>query len=126
MKFHRLTASNFIMFAIKAYNNPLCATADEFRSDMKTFSYLSKFLNKIGENDAPKYRLLLNHVTVLINLFGTGPTARMLMFYFPARHHPTLKTALTYLHALPDKVPEVDLATIPEDPRLAEFLRTIR
>lgn len=125
MKFYRLTHESFLLYAIKCYENPAASTADEFKRDMKHFAYISKFLNKASGEKAPKYRLLLNHIIILLNLFGAVPTARMIFFYFPERHFPVLKAALAKLGALPDKIPEVDLSAITADPEFAEFLEKL-
>ena len=113
MKFPRLTDENFLMYAIKCYNNPNCVSVDDFKKDMKTFAYVSKALSKIAMTHTPSavnVRQLLNHIISLCNLFGNSQTARMLFFYYPEKHHPCLKTAMDFLGRLPD----TKMATHPE------------
>jgi hypothetical protein len=48
MKFKVLTEENFILFAMKHYDNPSCEDADEFYSILKTFLV---YLNYIKDNE---------------------------------------------------------------------------
>lgn len=125
MKFFKLTNENFLMFAVKNYTNPSCKGVDEFKRDMKHLTYISKILNKNQEVTAQKYRLLLNHIIILRNLFDGVAVSRILFFYFSPRHHPTIKTALDYIKALPPYIPEADLVMIDQDPVFQEFLKGI-
>lgn len=131
MKFPRLTDENFLMYAIKCYNNPNCTSVDEFKKDMKGFAYISKALSKISSGSAlpnvKNVRQLLNHIISLSNLFGNRQTARMLFFYYPEKHHPCIKTALDFLDRLPDTkmdvYPEIRAADfVPWDERLVKVL----
>lgn len=113
MKFPRLTDENFLMYAIKRYENPQCVSSEDFKRDMKLFAYLSKALSKISNSAKPSeqnVRQVLNHIISLCNLFGNTCTARMLFFYFPEKHHSTLKTAMDFLGRLPDP----SISVIPE------------
>lgn len=126
MKFPHLTHENFLMYAIKAYNNPLCTGADEFKKDMKHFVYILKFLNKLDPvpQECAKFRLMINHVIILRNLFGNIPTARMLFFYYPEKHHRVIAAVLEYLQFLPapHQVPETDLYKNPPCIHTSEIL----
>lgn len=125
MKFPQLTHENFLMFAIKAYDNPLCSSSEEFKKDMKHFVYVLKLLNKMesGSFDDSKYRLMVNHVIILRNLFGNVPTARMLFFYYPERFHSVIAAILEFTQCLPPHVPETDLKRIRPCQKVMEALR---
>ena len=41
-----LTDDNFIIFAMKHYDNPSCKGLDEFKDDLKRFSYVKRLLKK--------------------------------------------------------------------------------
>jgi hypothetical protein len=130
MKFPRLTDENFLMYAIKCYNNPNCLSSDDFKRDMKAFAYISKALSKIAMTQSPSaqnVRQLLNHIISLCNLFGNSQTARMMFFYYPEKHHPCIKTAMDFLGRLPDTKatvhPEIrDIEKIPWDEKMVKLL----
>ena len=46
MKFDELNESNYIMFAIKNYENPQAITQEDFYEDMKRFKWVKRLLNK--------------------------------------------------------------------------------
>lgn len=123
MKFARLTGDNFLMYAVKNYENPLCTSSDEFKKDMKHFMYISKFLSKQLASEAPKLRLLVNHIVILRNLFGNRPLNRMVFFYYPARYHPVLKAVLEFVGSLQEAVPEADLDRIESCPVVKKLLQ---
>lgn len=113
------------MYAVKNYTNPSCKGVDEFKRDMKHLTYISKILNKNQEVTSQKYRLLLNHIIILRNLFDSMAVSRILFFYFSPRHHPTIKTALDYIRVLPPSIPEADLSAVSQDDSFQEFLKGI-
>ena len=45
MKFDELNESNYIMFAIKNYENPQAITQEDFYEDMKRFKWVKRLLN---------------------------------------------------------------------------------
>lgn len=133
MKFPRLTDENFLMYAIKCYQNPNCLSSEDFKKDMKSFAYVSKALAKIAAASKPSttnVRQLLNHIISLCNLFGNSHTARMVFFYYPEKHHPCLKTSLDFLGRLPDSKscthPEiVAIEKIPWDEKIVTCLEEL-
>ena len=46
MKFDELNESNYILFAIKHYENPHCVTREDFDEDVKRFKYLKRLLKR--------------------------------------------------------------------------------
>ena len=47
MRFDELNESNYMLFAIKFYDNPQAVTKDDFESDLKEFVILNDYLNGI-------------------------------------------------------------------------------
>ena len=43
---YQLTEDNFFLYAMKSYNNPNCKGMDEFKDDLKKFSYVKRLLKK--------------------------------------------------------------------------------
>ena len=53
MKFDELNDDNFLLFAIKYYDNPQCSTKDDFYEDLKRFKYIKLSLIHISEPTRP-------------------------------------------------------------------------
>jgi len=125
-----LTEDNFIMFAVKNYDNPGCVGMDEFYDDLKRFKYIKRLLRKHNVGKDLKERLILNHIIVLGNLFGVEATTKMLFFKLEKKFWPQIKTFLVFLNYMPLKVivsPGVETLDIdiPIDEKIFETLKTI-
>ena len=125
-----LTEDNFIMFAVKNYDNPGCVGMDEFYDDLKRFKYIKRLLRKHTVGKDLKERLILNHIIVLGNLFGVEATTKMLFFKLEKKFWPQIKTFLVFLNYMPLKVivsPGVEILDIdiPIDEKIFETLKTI-
>ncbi len=88
------------MFAIKHYNNPQCEGEKEFYDDMKRFKYIKRLLRKYHDTNILKERLLLNHIIITKNLFGTEACVTLLLFKIQKEYWGTLKSFLLYLNML--------------------------
>lgn len=129
-KFDRLTNKNYVMYAMKHYNNPQCLDIEEFYSDLNRIKYLKRLFRRYLTSGELKERLVLNHLIILYNVFGIVPTTRMLFYRMEKEFHPILKTCIVYLNMLPedknaDKVHEVDLLVIPLDNKVIKILREV-
>ena len=52
MIFDELNNSNFLIFAIKNYENPQSLTEDDFHDDLKRLKYIKRLINKyLNGND---------------------------------------------------------------------------
>ena len=99
---NKIDESNFILFAAQSYDNPQCMDETEFFDDLKRFKYLKRLFNKYKENGELKERLVLNHLTILYNLFDKGATR---MLFFKLRNYlDILIPFLVILDRLPDRV----------------------
>lgn len=99
-----LTDDNFIMFAVKNYDNPGCRGMDEFYDDLKRFKYIKRLLRKHNVGKDLKERLILNHIIILGNLFGVEATTKMLFFKLEKKFWPQIKTFLVFLNFMPLKI----------------------
>jgi hypothetical protein len=99
----KLDDSNFILYAAANYDNPQCYDTDEFYDDLKRFKYLKRLFNKYREANELKERLILNHLTVIYNVFGPVPGARMLFFKLEG-YYDLLKPFLVFMNFMPDIV----------------------
>ena len=101
MKFDELNESNYIMFAIKHYNNPQAVTQEDFYDDMKRFKWIKRLLNKYKNSGDLNVHLLLNHFIILYNIFGEATTP-LLFFRIDRDLWNILKTFLVYLQRIPE------------------------
>ena len=116
----------FLMIAMKHYDNPQCTTLAEFEEDLKRFGYLKKLFGRYKDHSELKERLILNHITVLYNLFGIA-TTELLFFKIDKEYWDTLATFLLYLNVMPDTIPEfgISVKDITQDELVMETLRKL-
>jgi hypothetical protein len=105
----KLDESNILLYAAKHYNNTQCCDTVEFYEDLNRFKYIKRLFNKYTETGDLKERLVLNHLTVLYNVFGVEATTRMLFVKLHGHHH-LLKPFLVLLGTLPDVVENIGIA----------------
>ena len=116
--YEKITNDNVIMFAIKHYDNPQCEGEREFYDDMKRFKYIKRLLRKYKDTNVLKERLLLNHIIVLNNLFGTEACVTLLLFKIQKEYWETLKSFLLFLNIIRDD----ELGNVKEDNKVLEIL----
>jgi hypothetical protein len=125
-----LTEENFIMYAMKYYDNPSCKGMAEFLDDIKRFKYIKRLLGKYTSGKELKERLIINHMIVLNNLFGVEATTKMLFFKIDRKFWPQLKTFLVFLNYMPEKIiltngVAIIESEIPLDAKIVEILRRV-
>jgi hypothetical protein len=125
-----LTEENFIMYAMKYYDNPSCKGMAEFLDDIKRFKYIKRLLGKYTSGKELKERLIINHMIVLNNLFGVEATTKMLFFKIDKKFWPQLKTFLVFLNYMPEKIIlskgiAIVESEIPLDDNIVEILRKV-
>ena len=96
-----LTEDNFVLYAMKHYDNPACKGIDEFQDDLRKFRYLKRLFKKFTVGKGLKERLIINHIIVVYNLFGVEPATRMLFLKIEKKHWTQLKTFLVFLNLFP-------------------------
>lgn len=122
---YNLTDENYFLFAAKVYENPQCEDKNEFEDDLKRVHYVKKLLNKYINTGELKTRLILNHITLLHNVFGIKPTAKMLFFKLDPSLYPALKTFLVSKYAIPSMINGFDTTGIELDQEIINTLRTL-
>ena len=98
--YEKINANNVVMYAIHHYNNHQCEGEKEFEDDLKRFKYIKRLLRKYHETGILKERLLLNHMIVLHNVFGSDAVATLLLYKIQEEYWPTLKSFLLFLNIL--------------------------
>jgi len=101
MIFNELNEDNFLLFAIKNYENPHAVTKEDFDRDLNHFKYIKRLLRKYKKEGDLKTHLLLNHFIILYNIFGEAATP-MLFFKVEDELWSCIKTFLLFLNKIPD------------------------
>ena len=100
MIFSELNAENFILFAMKHYENPHSCTREDFDDDMKRFKYLKRLFKRYLREDKLRTHLIINHLIILYNVFGEAATP-LLFFKLEREYWCILKTFLLFLNKYP-------------------------
>jgi hypothetical protein len=100
MIFNELTEENFLLFAIKHYENPQAVTKEDFDKDLHHFKYIKRLLKRYKNTGELKTHLLLNHFIILYNIFGDAATP-MLFFKIEKELWSVMKTFVMFLNRLP-------------------------
>jgi hypothetical protein len=126
-----LNESNFLLYAAKHYDNPQCYDTEEFFDDLNRFKYLKRLFNRYEESGDLKYRLILNHLIILYNVFGPIATTRMLFFKLKEQYK-FLKPFLVLLGYMPDVIYKLSddedhiiSSDIPMDQNIVKILREL-
>lgn len=130
MFFDNLTDENIMIYAMKAYDKPNCIMS-EFNEDMKRFNYLKRLFRRYRKLGELRERLVLNHLVVLNNVFGSEVSARLLFYMMSKEDYSSLKTYLLFLSTMPEKVrgirgDDIISSDIPVDMIVADELRKIK
>jgi hypothetical protein len=100
MIFNELNEENFLLFAIKHYENPQAVTKEDFDKDIHHFKYIKRLLKRYKNTGELKIHLLLNHFIILYNIFGDAATP-MLFFKIEKELWSVMKTFVMFLNRLP-------------------------
>jgi hypothetical protein len=101
MIFNELNEDNFLLFAIKNYENPQAVTKEDFDKDLNHFKYIKRLLKRYKNTGELKTHLLLNHFIILYNIFGEAATA-MLFFKIEKNLWSCMKSFVMFLNKLPE------------------------
>ncbi len=129
MRFDDLNEKNFLLFAMKEYDNPQCVEVEEFNDDLRRIKYIKRLFNQYHTEGILKERLILNHVIVFFNVFSVRAATRILFYKIDEEFWPMLKTFLLYLSYMPeDKIEsimgkEIRVTDIPMDQGIIDRLR---
>jgi hypothetical protein len=123
MRFDELNEDNYLLFAIKFYDNPQAVTKDDFEDDLKRIKYVKRLLKRYKNTGVLKTHLILNHLTVLFNVFDDAAVA-LLFFNLERDLWPFIKSFLLFLNRLPE-YPKTEINTIEEDLECLKQLQAI-
>ena len=123
MRFDELNEDNYLLFAIKFYDNPQALTKEDFEDDLKRIKYIKRLLKRYKNTGELKVHLILNHLTVLFNVFNDA--AVPLLFYNLERDlWPYIKSFLLFFNLCPE-YPRTKIHDIPEDDECLSQLQAI-
>ena len=119
--FTTINDSNFQLYAARNYYNPVCIDVVEFEEDLKRFKYIKRLITRYSETQVLSTNLILNHLIIIFNVFGSEPGLRLLEYKLHDDQYTFIKPFLIYL-----KIINNDKYTgIPMDKTVVEALRKI-
>jgi len=131
MVIEKLDETNFLLFAAKHYDNPHCYDTLEFYDDLNRFKYIKRLFNRFEETGELKERLIINHLTVLYNIFGVEAATRLLFLKLRGHYH-YLKPFLELMGYMPETVHRIGIeektilsVNIISDERIIDILKKI-
>ena len=104
MNFNELNKDNFLLFAIRYYENPNSSTQEEFYEDLKRFKYVKRWLKKYHDSGTINSHLLLNHIIVIFNCWNDAAIP-MLFYKIEPQYWEYLKSFLVFLERVPSWPP---------------------
>ena len=111
MRFTELNESNYLLFAIKFYDNPQSVTREDFESDLKRIRYVKRLLKRYQNNGELTVHLILNHLIILFNVFNEA-TVPLLFYNLDEELWPAIKSFLIFLNRVSEypktKVNEIE------------------
>ena len=123
MRFDELNEDNYILFAIKYYENPQSVTMEDFESDLKRIRHVKRLLKRYKNTGELKTHLIVNHLIILFNVFNDA--AVPLLFYNLEKElWPSIKSFLIFLNRLPE-YPKTQIHEIVEDSECLSQLQKI-
>jgi len=108
-----LNESNYLLFAIKFYDNPQAVTKDDFESDLKRIRYIKRLLKRYKNSGELKVHLILNHLIILFNVFNDA-TVPLLFYNLEEDLWPSIKSFLIFLNRIPE-YPKTGMTEIEAD-----------
>ncbi len=121
MNFSELNKENFLLFAIKYYENPTASTQEEFDEDLKRFKYVKRWLKKYHESGTINSHLLLNHIIVIFNCWNDAAIP-MFFYKIDEKYWSYLKSFFIFLERIP-QYPETYLNDIKVDINILNELK---
>ena len=123
MKFDELNEDNYILFAIKYYDNPQAVTKEDFFEGLSRFKYIKKLLRRYVKSGELKTNLLINHFIIVFNVFNDAAIP-LLFFKIEKELWSSMKTFLLFLNRIPE-YPKSFLNEIPVDENCLKILQNL-
>ena len=98
--FDELDKDTFVLYAARNYYSPRCIDAEEFYDDLSRFKYIKRLVNRHQRGGDLGEKLLLNHLTILLNVFGHEAGLKMLEYKIGIENFDVIKPFLIYMNAI--------------------------
>jgi len=98
--FDELDKDNFLIYAAKNYYSPRCIDAEEFYEDLSRFKYIKRLVNRHQRGGDLGEKLLLNHLTIILNVFGHQSGLKMLEYKIGLQNFDVIKPFLIFMNAI--------------------------
>ena len=98
--FDNLDKDNFVLFAARNYYSPRCIDPEEFYDDLNRFKSVKRLVNRYQRGGDLGEKLILNHLTVIFNVFGHEPGLRMLEYKIGRENFDIIKPFLVFMSAI--------------------------
>ena len=121
MNFTELTEDNYVLFAIKYYDNPTAVTKEDFLDDLRRFKYIKRLINKYLKNGEVKLHLLLNHIIIVYNVFNEAATP-LLFFKMDKEYWSIIKSIMIFL----ERYPSVESDTLKQIPINEQIIKELK
>ena len=121
MNFTELTEDNYVLFAIKYYDNPSAVTKEGFLDDLRRFKYIKRLINKYLKNGEVKLHLLLNHIIIVYNVFNEAATP-LLFFKMDKEYWSIIKSIMIFL----ERYPSVESDTLKQIPINEQIIKELK
>jgi|TARA_B100000927_G_scaffold69883_1_gene55389 hypothetical protein len=121
MNFTELTEDNYVLFAIKYYDNPSAVTKEDFLDDLRRFKYIKRLINKYLKNGEVKLHLLLNHIIIVYNVFNEAATP-LLFFKMDKEYWSIIKSIMIFL----ERYPAVESDTLKQIPINEQIIKELK
>ena len=103
-----LTDQNFILYCAKHYCNAQCHSSEEFFEDLNKIKYLKKLITRYEITNELKTNLIVNHIIILKNVFGSYHCAKILFLRLDCQME-YIKPFLVMMNLLPEKIYNVGI-----------------
>ena len=123
MRFDELNESNYMLFAIKFYDNPQAVTKDDFESDLKRIRYIKRLLKRYKNTGELKIHLIMNHLIILFNVFHDAAVP-LLFYILEVVLCAIVKSFLVFLNRIPE-YPKTKVDTIDVDQECLDQLNNL-
>ena len=123
MRFTELNESNYLLFAIKFYDNPQSVTREDFESDLKRIRCVKRLLKRYQNNGELKVHLILNHLIILFNVFNEA-TVPLLFYNLDEELWPAIKSFLLFLNRV-SEYPKTNVNDIEADEYCLQQLKEL-
>ena len=121
MNFTELTEDNYVLFAIKYYDNPSAVTKEDFLDDLRRFKYIKRLINKYLKNGEVKLHLLLNHILIVYNVFNEAATP-LLFYKMDKEYWSIIKSIMIFL----ERYPQVETDTLKRIPINEQIIKELK